>query len=197
METCQYLYYKGKLKGKRCETRTKGKYCYRHKDCAAANPENNKSNQLKNDPVFGADHLPAQSKLKSTIYLLTINSNKSLENMSNADKETFKKFVDFILDRDNLIKDYIHDATCDNPEETIESIEVERYFEIGNVSKLLHMHAYINIQHHGHLSLNITDIRALARKIFNENLHINVMATSDPSIGYKNYARKNQYKIDL
>lgn len=198
METCQYLYYKGKLKGKRCETRTKGKYCYRHKDCAAANPENNKSNQLKNDPVFnsGSDGKEPE-KLYSSVFLLTINRNRTLENMSQDEKIQFRKFVDFILERENLVKDFINDATCDDPNETIESIQIERYFEQGPLNHLVHAHAYINIQHRGHISLNVADIRALSRKIFPENIYINVMVTSDPSVGYRNYIRKSAGKIEI
>jgi hypothetical protein len=199
MEQCKHVNSKGKAEGARCPRKTKAGYCSKHQayrprqaDAPPLQPAPNRTEALRSDPVF-ADEMASNSaagpdKLKSSVYLLTINRNLSYDNMSTADRLKFKNFVDFLLSRDNFISNYVTDVSGDAAA-VIDSVQIERHFEVGDRSRALHCHAYINIQHHGHISLSISDMKALARKIFNQNLYINVQATRDQGVSYLNYAR--------
>lgn len=200
MHRCGYLHYKGKNRGKPCERMTKEERCHKHKNCSTDKSVNKDgTNRLADDPVF-ADLAPAKNagpKVKSSVFLVTFNRNKTLESMSDEDKKKFRDYIDFVMSKENLLTHYLKDTNGADLNAVIRNIDVERSFELSHDAGLLHAHVYINIQHNGHLTLNIPDMRALARKIFGENIHINVQATSDPTIGYLNYTRKTGTAVEL
>ena len=159
--------------------------------------------KLNNDPIFNEGiskniTKSAADKVKSSVYLLTINTNKALENLDDLYKTQFKTFVEFLLNKDNLIDNYIIENHGEDPRSIIESVQIEHHYEISPKTNRLHAHGYINIQHNGHIKLNLEDMRALAKKIFNENIYINCSVSSDPSIAMLNYTRKkNQGSADI
>jgi hypothetical protein len=201
MNTCAYHYYKGAKKNTRCTTHTRGQYCHKHAGCAAVTGVD-KSAAVANDPVFQAAAPAPKSdagpeKLNSSVYAITINRNKTLDKMSEADKLQFKNFVDYLCDEGQGLYDFIEDSTADDPRSNIKELVVEHYFESGSKLGLVHAHAYLSIVHTGHMRLLIDDMRALAKKTFGENLHINVMASSNSEVAYRNYIRKGGAKIEL
>ena len=194
MERCKHVIWRGDKKGQQCERMTLNTYCYKHKDSIAASGKKEKSAQaLVSDPVFGHPEEQKQVRspnVKSSVYLVTINLNKAINNLTSADKQKFKDFIEYVFDRNTLLTDYLRDSNGHDPSDVIESLDIEYHFEVGGTAGRLHAHAYINLQHRGHFTLNVSDIRALGRKVFNDNLHVNVQVTSDPTIRYKNYTRK-------
>jgi hypothetical protein len=210
MHQCQYKFWRGDNKGQQCPRMTKSSRCYKHKDChdSLTTQNNDKVEKMQKDEVFGDDaaalqqhdtQLPrSKGKVKSSVYLITINSNKTLESLNKNEKKQFKDYVDFIFAEQNLKDNYIIDNHGDDINDIIESIDIEHHFEISPVTNRLHCHAYINIQHHGHISFKINDIRALAAKIFKDKIYINLSVSSDPTIAIKNYTRKmNENKVEL
>src|SRR5687767_12783845 len=101
MQRCGYKFYKGKHKGTQCETRSKSAYCHRHRNCIEATGVD-KSDGVKNDPVFANTNKPASvegnpttEKLHSSVFAITINSNIPHKNMTEDQKGKFKKFIDY------------------------------------------------------------------------------------------------------
>lgn len=196
MQRCDYRYYRGKNRGQQCEIQTRAGRCHKHRKCIeTAASEAEKGTKLQNDEVFGnsnvAPDIQPKGKVKSSIYLVTVNTNKTLESLSASEKKQFKDFIGFIFDKQNLIDNYIIDNYGQAMADILESIEVEYHFEISPQNNRLHCHAYVAVEHYGHIRLNIDDMRALAKKIFPTNIYINATATSDKTVAMKNYTRKN------
>jgi len=194
MKRCSHIFWRGKERGQQCSRMTKGQKCHKHKGCQDDSvAANEKVAKLQSDEVFGSnneDQAIPKGKLKSSIYLITINSNKTLESMSSAEKKQFKDFVEFVFSQDNLKDNYIVDNHGLDVNGIIESFELESHFEVSPKTNRIHCHIYINIQHRGHISFRIDDIRALAAKIFPDKIYISFSVSSDPTIAMKNYTRK-------
>lgn len=196
MNRCAHVIWRGQKKGQQCERQTTNQFCYKHRNSIAATGKKEKADQeLAADPVFGTDHAPAApkvSQVKSSVYLVTVNLNQALDKISGEEKQKFKDFIEYIFDKDTLFSDYLLDSNGHSPQEVVESIDIEYHFEVGGSLGRIHAHAYINLQHRGHFTMNIADIRALGRKVFGGNIHVNVQVTSDPTLGLKNYTRKKE-----
>ena len=193
MRRCNHVFWKGKDRGQQCPRMTKGQKCHKHKECQDESVEKEeKAAKLQTDDVFGNDEQTEahKGKLRSSIYLITINSNKTLESLSIAEKKRFKDFVDFVFTDENLKENYIVDNNGMDVNEITESLEIEYHFEVSPKNNRLHCHIYINIQHRGHISFRIDEIRGLANKVFPDKIYISFSVSSDPTIAMKNYTRK-------
>lgn len=200
MQQCSFVINRGAKKGTQCSTTTKGQYCYKHKDSVAARGVD-KAAGVANDPIF---HKPAEVakeeptvKLKSSVFAITINSNKAYETMSEADKLKFKQFVDWVCDENGGLYDYIHDSTSDDPRENIKELVCEHYFESGTKLGKVHAHVYLSLVHTGHMRILLDDLRCLALKVFGERIFIGIIPSSSPEVAWRNYIRKGDGKVDL
>lgn len=194
--SCKYIFRVGTNAGKQCTRvpRT-GEYCYRHINCrhgtAAAT--------IVNDEVFGTARTAqpagsaevARTNLKSSVYAITIVSNTVFDEMTTADKQKYKKFIDFVFQRDNCIR-YLTDYTADSPADNIVEMRIEYFHEIAAATRYLHTHALVDLVHTGYYKYRVDDLRAVCEKVFAKKFHINVVASADPGIHWKNYIRKQQ-----
>lgn len=197
---CNYFYNKGKNKGKQCNKHPykNAKYCSDHKDTSIAKHgnkeeiQNNAKNKLANDNVFSEDvNKPKQKQNKST-FLCTFNSNKVIDSLTDDDKKEFKKFISFIFNESN-ITDFLMDRTS-TPTEVIDNMKIDYQFELSSDNRL-HAHAYLDIDHHGCLTIRLNDIRELARKVLGYNIYVDCRIAKDPAAAWKNYINKNSIKI--
>ena len=198
---CAYVFGRGNRRGKRCEVHTKHKWCTDHKTTAQAKG-GTKAAALQADPILGsgaggnAPTTPPE-KLNSSVYAITINRNKTLNQLSDGEKRKFREFIEYVCDQEQGLYDYVHDSTTDDPRENIREVICEHFFEAGSLNGLVHAHIYLSIVHTGHIRLLVEDIRALARRVFGESIWVQVSATSDPAVAYRNYIRKGTGKVSL
>lgn len=90
-------------------------------------------------------------------------------------KQKYKKFIEFVLAKDNFVK-YLTDFTANDPGENIQEIKTEYYHEIAPSTRYLHTHAIVNIVHTGHYKYLVEDLRAFCEKVFGKRFHINLQA---------------------
>ncbi len=201
MQQCSFVINRGAKKGSQCSKRTRGQYCYKHSTSVAARGVD-KAAGVANDPIFQGPaaqkaDVAAPEKLKSSVYAITLNSNKPYDSMSDSDKQRFKQFVDWVCDENGGLYDYISDSTSDDPRENIKEVICEHYFESGSKLGLVHAHVYLSLVHTGHMRILLDDLRALAKKVFGEKIFIGVIASSNPDVAYRTYIRKNTGRVDL
>ena len=91
MNRCSHVIWRGDKKGQQCERQTKNEFCYKHKNSIAATGKKEKAGQvLAAEPVFGdVQQTTSGGRVKSSVYLVTINLNQAIDKMSAADKQKF------------------------------------------------------------------------------------------------------------
>ena len=166
-------------------------YCNKHKNTIKAK----EGYDLSKDEVFGnpdkKEPEVKKEKVSYSNFKITINSQKDITKMSKEQKETFKKFIDFIFHDDNLELFLIDVSNKDGVfNDNIIDITKDYYFEVGDEQHRLHTHAQLNLKHKGYYKFNISAIREMAKKILGYSLHINVQASSDPVAAWNNYIKK-------
>lgn len=129
-------------------------------------------------------------KLKSTVVMVTLNSNKPLASMSAEDKKAFKEMAAQIFSKD-VIPEFLSDRTHDDPKEVIKDIESSYHFEVSGAD-LLHLHGLIKIVHTGFLKWHANRVRDLAVKMLGHNVYLNTPISSDPILAWKQYTEKAQ-----
>lgn len=197
---CNYFYNKGKNKGKQCDKHPykNAKYCSDHKDTAIAKHGNKEEVQQKqisklaNDNVFSEEIAKPAKKQNKSLFLLTLNTNKVLDTLSDDDKKEFKKFMEFVFNPDNFT-DFLMDRTS-TPAEVIDDMKLDYQFELSSDGRL-HTHAIADINHSGCLTIRLNDIRELARKILGYNLYIDCRIGRDTASAWKAYMVKNKVNI--
>ena len=183
--------------GKTCRLNQKvGSYCNKHKGTIKAKKEYD----LSKDEVFGNPEKKEEVKKEKVSYSnfkITINSQKDITKMSKEQKETFKKFIEFVFDESNLDL-YITDVS--NPDgdfnQNILEIKKNHFFEVGTEQHRLHTHALLNLKHKGFYKINIKNLRDLSKEILGYSLHINIQCTGDSEKSWADYiSKKNKSNV--
>ena len=156
---CERIITDGPNKGKQCNMNAgrvgNWKYCYKH----------------KNLPNKKVEHI----KPKSSIFLITINSNQQYSKMDEDRVKLFKNLVKFITDPDE-VKQFIKIIQGD--EDCIKNIEIKKTFE-SSTKDLLHSHIYLDIDHNGLIQIKIPKLRAFINKKWGSNVHLNIQASKN------------------
>lgn len=197
-QQCKWIYNKGKHKDKQCEAVTKSEtgFCGRHK--ARGIKKENKvkgAEKISADSIFSDDAKPPspnKKKQKSSCWMITINSQKNYDNLSDEDKKLFKKFGDFIMNEEMLKKYYLSDTTSDDINKNITSLKVSHYYEVGDEQNRLHLHGLIQLEHTGYFKLFVNRIREFAKKTLGCNIYLSAPVQSDPIKAYEYYIQKQQ-----
>lgn len=193
---CDYIFQKGKKAGSKCVIKPKSpnSLCWRHIKMA----ETPAPIDLNDDPIFGSGStitkdVVAPKKINYSIWNITINSNRDYTKMSDIDKERFKSFADYLFTPDTFRR-YITDS---KPGDNIIEINVEKYFEVGESVKRLHLHGQLSTKHRGHLRLEANKIRAVAEKILGYKIHLDSVVTSDHVRAYAEYMKKKSTNNEI
>ena len=203
--TCRYIHQRGKLKGTRCEVcpYKNQVFCAAHKrsnqvDRDKKKDENNKN--LKDDDVFTSSKPQKTIKepiLKSSVWHITINSNRSLDSLNKKEKMEFKNINEYLFEKQGIM-DFITDAKKAG-HDNIKEVTSEVYFEAssGSGNGRIHSHAYLKIIHSGLLSLQANDLRSFLKRVLGYSCHLDCPVSSDSEFAWNQYIKKNQNKIDL
>ena len=157
---------------------------------------------LKKDPVFASayelsGHSNAGKKQKSSVWLVTINSNKAYSAMSELDKRKFKQFGDYVMSPSNFTK-FLQDRTSpSNSTQHIDNLDLEHQFEVGAKMDRLHLHGLAKLTHHGFYSLRANAIRDFARKCLGYTINLQSPVSSDATQLWRQYISKSANKVSL
>ena len=214
MESCSYIYAKGKQKGQRCTVIPhKGKsYCCNHKGSEQAKygkPRNDviehkkdmNAECLAEDEVFSGENTvrAANSTPKSSVWAITVNSNKSLDDLTTDQKKDFRDICNYLFRGETHVLEFVSDRGQRDTRELIDNVESEMYFETSSSDKggRLHAHCYLRIEHHGNLILRANDLREFYRKTLGYTIHLHCPVSSDQVSQWRAYISKGANKVDL
>lgn len=129
-------------------------------------------------------------KEKSTVIMVTLNSNQPLGSMDDKAKTAFKELAAQIFDGNGPVE-FLSDRTHDNPADVIKSIDSKYHFEVS-AANLLHLHGIIKIVHTGFLKWHANKVRDLAISMLGHNVYLNSPISSDPVHSWEQYIAKTQ-----
>lgn len=195
---CNHILTIGKNKGQNCEKNgihefDGKKYCKKHLDKYKSNEGN--TTTLENDPIFNEQFQEPKEQQDSTrksIFNITVNSNKNYNNMTDDDKVKFKKVIEYLFHKDNIIK-YLKDMSSpSDPTINIVDLRTDYTFEVGGAMNRLHAHGYVDLTHMGMYQLNQSLMRTVVNRYLGSTVHLNIQAQKSPSrISWENYLNKN------
>lgn len=165
----------------------KSNYCSRHKKQVERKVERQmiidnfqKRNGIKK----------AEAKMRSSIFLITLNSNKSYDKMTEAERKKFENFAKYLFNKHNILK-YVTDRT--NPKDVsknLKSIDTRFQYEVGPTSRKYHLHGIVKIEHSGMYWIDQAKMRNVAKDVLGYNIHLNIAVTKDSSLDIENYIQK-------
>ena len=198
MTNCNHILSAGKNKGDQCPKNGihefQGQvYCKKHLDMYKK--KDNKNTTLENDPIFNDDiqSEPTQPATRKSIFNITINTNKDYNKMSDQEKLKFKKVVEYLFHRDNIIK-YLKDmSNPSDPMVNMVDLQTDYAFEIGGKYNRLHAHGYVDTTHMGMMQINQALVRTVINRYLGSNVHLNISAQKSLSrISYEKYMNKSK-----
>ncbi len=200
-ETCNYVIGRGKRKGEMCGKRGHGKggACTEHRKALEEGP---KKRDIAADNVFGSNKPEVAAepapKVKSSVWLVTINSQKDLSNMSTEQKIIFKDFAEWIFDKDRFVSYYLNDLTSPNdPAKNIKDLSIAYQFEVGGQQGRLHLHAIVNLKHTGHFKFKANELRSFAKSSLGYNVHLDAPVRSDDVAAMSEYVAKSGTVVNV
>lgn len=197
---CQYIFKQGKKEGKQCTTNGNYKVGKKHYCCRHMNSINNMK-KAKNISARGFDTKQVKAQQKNeekgtwSMFFITINSNKNIENMDDIDKNKFKRFINWLYD-DAKILDMVtclKDKNKDDCKDLINNYEIENYFEVSPKSgNKLHNHSIVRLKHNSMLQIDQELLRSMAKDILGTKMYINIKGSRDNHKIMQDYIKKGQ-----
>lgn len=214
---CDYVYTRGKYKGQQCLNNAyfnfkKNSYCGNHyetvrnqvyrqkiagKGFKAPRVKQQQHQQKITLPAKNYDETPSdlERKLKFSLFMITINTNKDVNKMSSEDKAKFKHFINKLYDSNKpIIIELLEDRRGYDPKQFIHDYEIKDYFEVSPTSNRLHNHALLRVQHNGMLYVNQAMLREMADKVVGSKVHLNVRGANDSKTMIEQYIKKSSIK---
>lgn len=200
---CEYIFQRGNNEGKQCTTSANFKvgkkvYCSRHMKSV------NNMKKAKNISARGFDLKQAKKKNKKdsekgtwSMFFITINSNKNIENMDSEEKKKFKVFIEWLYNEKKILDlvKCIKDKSKEDCKDLIMDYEIEHYFEVSPKSgNKLHDHAIVRLKHNSLLQIDQMVLRELAKEVYNTNMHIEIAGARDNHKIMQDYIKKGQKK---
>lgn len=136
-----------------------------------------------------------EDRIRKSVFGLTMNSNRTLDSMSEDDKQKIKRLMEYLFDQEKIYDLVIprEGARCfrENPELLVETNCGYRY-EVGGKQSRLHVHAFVEIDHRTVVHINLTKLKALFREYFGQSwyIHCTVKKAIDSS-AYVHYMGKD------
>lgn len=204
MSRCVHIMRGGQRVGEHCNTFARYEHngrplCKRHLTQAERYARNEKQYAAMlaaaNERVQGgagkikrARDAPQQKK---SIFLFTINSQKSIKNMGEAEQEHFVDVVEAMFSPDNVL-DYVTDYfNRGDPNENLTDGRVDVAFEIGKEKHRLHAHGVVDLTHTSMYKLNFKKIRQDLQDALGYKVHFN----AEVARGAPNSSRMEQYML--
>lgn len=178
---CVHILTRGINKDKQCSRLGKHEgYCKQHYDLI------NRLNLVKEraetelaEFIGGQDVQPVmydEDRINKSIFMITINTNKRVEDLQDYQKERFKAMMIHLFDDKNIF-DFIQRPDKDGIDEDdfdIIQIKLGYNFEVGSAKRCLHAHATIEIDHKTILRLNIPELRSLINRVVDSPCYLDV-----------------------
>jgi len=168
----------------------KSGYCWQH---------GGKSRNIKKTKKKKIKKKPTKPKLRSSIWLFTLNTNKDFRKLDLTFKKKFEKLCKFLFEG-NHICDFVVDSR--NPgvkiedNENIKTCDTQFQLEIGSKFHKFHSHAILKIEHTGNLTFEANKLRKFMYKLFGYNLHLDSTVSSDHALMMRRYVEKSE-KLNL
>lgn len=192
---CEVVLVRGNRKGQLCGVGT-APVCSRHKkmDLKKESRKEKNTNDL-NEFVEESVVIDPAERIRKSLFAFTINTNKTVDGLTEEEKNKFKKIMKHLFDN-NAIEDFIicrDGAPCfrENPE-LIVNKRVGYAFEIGGQFNKLHAHASLEIDHKTLISIDLPQLKELFRQYLGFAPHINIKTPKQiSSITWEKYISKN------
>lgn len=111
-------------------------------------------------------------RINKSIFMITINCNKTLENLTENQRNRFKVLMEHLFDKGHIM-DFVQSPDNDANEHILQ-IRTDYNFEIGPINRTVHSHSTLEIDHKTMLRLNIPELRKLTNKLMGSACHINI-----------------------
>lgn len=198
-ETCKHVFKTGARKGQMCGKRGK------HVDGTCSDhfgaKKKPRETSLVNDEVFGtpgAVAAPKAPKTKSSVWLITLNSQKDINVMSNDQKRMFKDFAEWVFDKDRFAQFYLKDMNSPaDPTKNIKSLDIKYQFEVGNEQGRLHIHALVNLKHTGMYRFEANKLRTFAKTALGYGVYLDSPVRSDEVSAMDEYVNKSHQVVTV
>lgn len=129
-----------------------------------------------------------KSKLKHSVFLVTINANKTL------DEKTLQTFLSTIPD---IFKKNLFEILFDRRDDyklkksDIENYDVKYAYERGSKLQKDHVHVLISVDHRALIGINLEPVRKYYFKKFGYNFHINIKSSGNNIKNMQDYMYKS------
>lgn len=181
---CDYVF----KSGKKCDVIPKegNNYCWKHRDAQAK-----KLKRREDADTFAkSEKKDVGKKIKSSVFLITINSQKDYQKMSAAQRDRFKKMTNYLFTENNIMKFLLDKNSPDDNEKNLESIEMKHNLEIGEIAGRYHLHALVNVTHTSMYTVELAKLKMFLEKSLGYRPFVNVTVSSDPSKAMEQYINK-------
>lgn len=185
---CEHILTQGERKGKKCK-RYQAKLigetylCPRHMKRINSKP---KADEFLKEYTGQQPAVEKKKKVKYSVFRITINSNKNYQNMTDKDKDKFKKLANYVFS-DNIRK-YLTNLSGKG---NIIEIDYKYQFEVAPTNNKLHLHGVVEITHDDFYKINTPLLRDVLNKYFGSGLHINIQGSSNQNKEWDDYINKN------
>ena len=198
---CQYIFSRGKRRDQQCDHFANyDGYCGKHKqivDRKIGRSIKAKSdlNEFLNGEAQVA--IPQKQKNKQSIFLLSINTNRTVDKMDQKNREDFKALADALFN-ENEIFDFVIKRYGREPPE--DNLIVDRWtdfnYEVGEENHRLHLHAVIDIKHNSNLLIDLPRLRNFINEKMGYKLNVNLKVEKTNSLKkFIDYSNKNNESV--
>lgn len=202
MVLCNYIIKRGVNEGKQCTRNglhnyNNNKYCKQHCDSVKKFDEADKIAGYGVQFNTERKKTEKEGKAKWSMFLITINSNKNINKMTDEMKDDFKEVCEYLYDGDAQIIDFLRDRRSDDDDilEHIIDYEIQYHFEISkNSGNKLHCHSILRVKHDALLYVNMPPLRELLKSVYGTNMHVNVRGIRDNAKMMLDYIKKQNLK---
>lgn len=136
-------------------------------------------------------------RIRKSIFMITINSNVAIDQMTLRQKNKFKGLAAHLFD-ENAIYSFVEERSGAPPlHENLVQIRDDYNFEIGEQVNRVHLHATVEIDHRSLITLDINRLRDFVNDYMGYRLHINVKCPKIVnSITWDSYTSKQWELLD-
>lgn len=193
---CRYKFTKGKRKGKHCEHFANyDNYCGLHKKIIDKRVGRSlKAKSDLDDFLNGDVQKQIPKKNKKSVFLLSINTNKTVAKMTEEDKVNFKIVAKYLFDDHGVFDDFvIKRYGREKPESDLIVDQMSDFnYEISPETQRLHLHGVIDIEHKSNLLIDLPALREYVNETMGYKLNVNLKVEKTNSLtNFIDYSNKS------